>query len=110
MSLKRRHYLYGMWPHQLRVESRRFGRRNAMCKFLPLDRRLHVAAQHVVRARLFFDLWFYFEGRKTRREIIETMREYNEFFRFTPHAYLAAYIGHITAMFDRRASNQIRLW
>jgi hypothetical protein len=30
------------------------------------------------------------------------MREYNDFFRFTPHAYLVAYVVHIAAMFDRR--------
>jgi AbiU2 len=68
---------------------------------LPLDERLYRAAQHVVRARLFLDLWFYFEEKTTRAKIIETMRDYNEFFRFTPHAYLFAYVMHIAAMFDR---------
>jgi hypothetical protein len=29
------------------------------------------------------------------------MREYNEFFRFTPHAYFVSYVIHIAAMFDR---------
>lgn len=47
------------------------------------------------------DLWFYFEQKTTRDEIIETMREYNEFFRFTPHAYFVSYVIHIAAMFDR---------
>jgi hypothetical protein len=57
---------------------------------LPLNQRLDRIGQHIVRARLFLDLWFYFEERDSRRQIIETMREYNEFFRFTPHAYLVA--------------------
>jgi hypothetical protein len=43
----------------------------------------------------------YFEQKTTRDEIIETMREYNEFFRFTPHAYFVSYVVHIAAMFDR---------
>ena len=69
---------------------------------LPLEERLYRAGQHVVRARLFLDLWFYFEEKTTRAKIVDTMREYNEFFRFTPHAYFVAYIVHIAAMFDRR--------
>jgi hypothetical protein len=73
-----------------------------MCQPLPLNERLYRAGQHVVRSRLFFDLWFYFEGPETRPKIIETMREYNEFFRFTPHAYFVAYVVHIAAMFDKR--------
>lgn len=73
-----------------------------MDKTLSLEKRLYRAGQHVVRSRLFLDLWFYFEGAETRPKIIETMREYNEFFRFTPHAYLLAYVVHITAMFDKR--------
>lgn len=55
-----------------------------------------------MRARLFFDLWFYFVGAETRPNIIETMREYNEFFRFTPHAYFVSYVVHIAGMFDKR--------
>jgi AbiU2 len=69
---------------------------------LPLDERLYRAGQHVVRSRLFFDLWFYFEGADTRPSIIETMREYNEFFRFAPHAFFVAYVVHIAGMFDKR--------
>src|SRR5437870_1242716 len=30
------------------------------------------------------------------------MREYNEFFRFTPHAYLVAYVIYMAGMFDKR--------
>jgi uncharacterized protein YfeS len=39
------------------------------------------------------------------------MREYNEFFRFTPHAYLVAYVVYIAGMFDKRKDtiNLIRL-
>jgi hypothetical protein len=46
-----------------------------------LDVRLDRVAQHVILTRLFLDLWFYFESADTRPHIIETMRDYNEFFR-----------------------------
>jgi AbiU2 len=69
---------------------------------LPLNQRLDRLAQHIVRARLFLDLWFYFEGRASRRKIIDTMREYNEFFRFTPHAYFVAYVIYMAGVFDKR--------
>jgi hypothetical protein len=68
---------------------------------LPLNERLDRIGQHIVRARLFLDLWFYFEERDSRRKIIDTMREYNEFFRFTPHAYLATYVIYMSGVFDK---------
>jgi hypothetical protein len=69
---------------------------------LPLNERLDRVAQHVIRARLFLDLWFYFEERGSRRRIIETMEDYNEFFRFTPHAYLVSYVIYMAGVFDKR--------
>jgi hypothetical protein len=70
-------------------------------KPLPLNQRLDRIAQHIVRARLFLDLWFYFEERESRCKIIETMREYNEFFRFTPHAYFVGYVIYMAGVFDK---------
>jgi AbiU2 len=69
----------------------------------PLNQRLDRIGQHIVWARLFLDLWFYFEERDSRRKIIETMREYNEFFRFTPHAYFVAYVIYMAGVFDKRS-------
>src|SRR5258708_6090075 len=45
---------------------------------LPLNQRLDRIGQHIVRARLFLDLWFYFEEQDSRRKIIDTMRESDE--------------------------------
>jgi hypothetical protein len=73
-----------------------------MKKPLALETQLDRVAQHVIRARLFLDLWSYFESAETRPQIIETMRDYNEFFRFTPHAYLVAYVIYIAGVFDER--------
>jgi AbiU2 len=70
-------------------------------QMLPLNERLDRIGQHVVRARLFLDLWFYFEG-PSRRGIVDIMEEYNEFFRFTPHAYLTTYVIYMAGVFDTR--------
>src|SRR5450759_2477524 len=65
---------------------------------LPLNQRLDRIGQHIVRARLFLDLWFYFEEQDSRRKIIDTMQEYSEFFRFTPHAYITTYVIYMAAV------------
>jgi hypothetical protein len=70
-------------------------------KPLPLDQRLDRVSQHVVRARLFLDLWYYFAEDKSRRKIINIMEDYSEFFRFTPHAYLLSYIIYMAGVFDK---------
>lgn len=68
---------------------------------LPLNERLDRIGQHIVRARLFLDLWFYFEGISQAR-IIDTMQEYTDYFRFTPHAYLVSYVVYMAGVFDKR--------
>lgn len=70
-------------------------------QMLPLNDRLDRIGQHIVRARLFLDLWFYFEEQGSRRQIIEIMQEYSEFFRFTPHAYLVTYVIYMAGVFDK---------
>jgi uncharacterized protein (DUF4415 family) len=73
-----------------------------MQTLLPIDDRIDRAVQLVLRARIFFELWFYFEGRQTRPTILNTMREYNEFFRFMPHAHQVAFFVTIATLFDKR--------
>jgi AbiU2 len=75
---------------------------------LPFDERLERAAQLILRSHVFLDLWFYFEGQDTRPVIIDTMRRFNEFFRFTPHAHFVAYVVQMAALFENR-SNTINL-
>jgi hypothetical protein len=73
-----------------------------MQKVLPIDDRIERAAQLVLRSRVFFDIWFYFEGSDTRPALLDTMQEYSEFFRFAPHAHFVAFVISIVAIFDRR--------
>jgi AbiU2 len=70
---------------------------------LPIKNRVDRAVQLVLRARIFFDIWFYFEAKQTRSTIFETMCEYNEFFRFMPHANQVAFVVTTVALFDKRA-------
>jgi hypothetical protein len=69
---------------------------------LPLDYQLDRAGQHVIRARIFYDLWIYFEGQETQSGIFEAMDRYSEFFRFTPHAFLATFIIYISGLLEKR--------
>lgn len=69
---------------------------------LPINERVDRAVQLVLRARIFFDIWFYFEANETRATILDTMNEYSEFFRFMPHAHQVAFIVTIAAVFDKR--------
>src|SRR5205085_10184821 len=75
---------------------------NQQMQQLPLNQRLDRIAQHIIRARLFLDLWFYFEEQHSRSKIFEIMEEYNEFFRFTPHAYFVSFVIYIAGVFDKR--------
>lgn len=70
---------------------------------LPLDDRLERVAQHIVRARLFLELWYYFEEHNSRQLIIDTMQDYSEFFRFTPHAYFVSFTVYAAGVFETRS-------
>jgi hypothetical protein len=73
-----------------------------MAKNLPVDERLITAGQLVVRARIFYEIWRYYEGAETRPKIIDTMNEYSEFFRFDSHAHFFSFIVYIAALFEAR--------
>lgn len=46
-----------------------------MAKHLLIDQRLEIAGQLVVRTRIFYDIWWLYEGADTRSKIIDTMNE-----------------------------------
>lgn len=73
-----------------------------MATRLPVDRRLEIAGQLVVRTRIFYDIWWLYEGADTRPKIIDTMNEYSEFFRFDPHAHFVSLIVHLAGLFENR--------
>ncbi|MBB4373449.1 hypothetical protein GGD63_006272 [Bradyrhizobium sp. cir1] len=69
---------------------------------LPIEDRIERAAQLVLRSRIFFDIWFYFEGADTRPHLLDTMNEFSEFFRFAPHAHFVAFVVSVAALFEKR--------
>lgn len=69
---------------------------------LPIDERLETAGQLIVRARVFYDIWWFYESAETRPTIIDTIKEYSEFFRFDPHAHFVSFIVHIAALLEKR--------
>jgi hypothetical protein len=69
---------------------------------LSFDRRAATAGQLVTRARIFYDVWYFYEGASTRPSLLDTMNEYPEFFRFDSHAQIVAFIVHIAALFETR--------
>jgi hypothetical protein len=71
-------------------------------RLLPIDDRIERAAQLILRSRIFFDIWVYFESNDTRLGLLDTMREFNEFFRFAPHAHFVAFVVTMAALFDKR--------
>src|SRR4051812_25367540 len=69
---------------------------------IPLDERLYRASQLVIASRVYWDLWFYYDGADTPHPIVMTMQGFNEYFRFTPHALLLAFTVYTAAVFERR--------
>jgi AbiU2 len=68
---------------------------------LPIKDRVDRAVQLVLRARILFDIWFYFEAKETRSPILDIMQAYSEYFRFMPHAHQLAFIITFAVLFDR---------
>ncbi|MFH0342909.1 MAG: hypothetical protein ACHBNF_12435 [Chromatiales bacterium] len=71
---------------------------------LPLDGRIKTAAQLATRARIFYDIWWFYEGAGTRPRILSTMNEYSEFFRFDSHAHFVALVVHLASLLSRSDS------
>jgi len=74
-----------------------------MAAHIPFSVRLQLAGQLVTRARIFYDIWWFYEGADTRPKIIDTMDMYSEFFRFDSHANFVALIVYLGGLFEKRA-------
>jgi len=72
-----------------------------MSQQLPLNRRLWIAAQLVLRSLIALDIWFYYTSEDTRPAIFDTMDEYPNFFVFEEHAQFVAFVVQLACLFDR---------
>ena len=68
----------------------------------PADERLEVAADLVVRARIFYDIWRYYEDAETRPAIIGALNQYSEVFRFDTHANFFTFIVYVAGLLEAR--------
>lgn len=68
----------------------------------PFDERLETAAQHLIRTRIFYDIWWFFVDTETRPAIEDAMNRYKAFFRLDPHAHFVSFIVHITELLETR--------
>jgi AbiU2 len=57
--------------------------------------------QVILRARSHFDIWRVYSGPDTRKQLLPTMQQYSEFFRFDEHAHQFTFIGYLYQLLDR---------
>lgn len=66
------------------------------------DQKLEVISQVAARARIYFDIWWIYEGAPTKQTYLETMNEYSEFFRFDSHAHFVTMVLYLGQLFETR--------
>ncbi|QIG49213.1 hypothetical protein G5V57_16705 [Nordella sp. HKS 07] len=69
-------------------------------RHLPLDDRIRTASELLKRARIFFDVWWLYEGQATRSGILDAMNEYPDYFTFDSHAHFVAHIVHMAMLYE----------
>lgn len=55
-----------------------------------------------VRARVFLDIWWIYDGKPSREKHLETMNRFSEFYRFEPHAHFVAMVMYLSQLFESR--------
>jgi hypothetical protein len=74
-----------------------------MATRLPLDERIELAGQLVGRARIFYDIWRFYEGAETRPAILGTMNQYPDYFRFDTHAHFVTFTVYMASLVEARS-------
>ncbi|MCP3957381.1 MAG: hypothetical protein GY719_05975 [bacterium] len=69
---------------------------------MPLDEKLRIIGQLVTRARIYFDIWWLYEGADTRPKYLEAMNKFPEFFRFDSHAHFVALVMYLSQLTESR--------
>jgi AbiU2 len=57
--------------------------------------------QQVVRARIYYDLWWFVTGSPSREQIIDQLNQFSDFFRFDNHAHFVGMIVHCATVWDK---------
>ena len=72
---------------------------------IPVERRLEIVTEQIIRAKLFYDIWWFYKGNETRPHIIDTLNNFSEFFRYDEHAHFVSMIVHCAVVWDSRSNN-----
>lgn len=67
-----------------------------------IEERLVLAGLLVTRARIFYDIWWFYARPDIPEKTFDTMDEYSEFVTSDRHAHLVAFIVHIDNLFSQR--------
>jgi hypothetical protein len=66
---------------------------------------LNILGEHVIRARIHYDLWWFLEGEDSRPSIAETLDDFPEFFLFDSNAHFASMIIRSAVVWDKARAN-----
>ena len=67
------------------------------------NRQIEIVTQQIVRARIYYDIWWFYKGYGTRSDVVEVMEDYSEFLRFDEHAHFVSMIVHSCCIWDKRS-------
>lgn len=65
-------------------------------------KRIQLTGDIAIRSRIFYDIWWFYEGKRTRPKILKTMNCYSEFFRFDSYAHFFSLVVNIVGLFEHR--------
>ena len=68
---------------------------------LTFTNKVEIASQLAIRTRIFFDVWWYYEG-PTRKGIVDRLNVYPTFFQFDVHANFVAFVVQLATLFENR--------
>ena len=57
---------------------------------LSIDKRLQILSEHLIRARIHYDLWWFLEGEDTYPKIRDTLNKFPEFFLVDTNAHFVS--------------------
>jgi hypothetical protein len=70
---------------------------------LPFKEKVEIASRLAISARVFFDVWWCYEG-PTRKGIFEKLDVFPTFFEHDSHANFVSFVAHLAALFENRSA------
>lgn len=72
-----------------------------MSNKLSVETRLEVLTQQIIRAHIYYDLWWFVVGSNTCDQIIDQLDPFSDFFLFENHAHFVSMIVYCTTVWDK---------